>query len=562
MKKIKRNKSIILVFMLLSFCKLSSAQYMAWVKNIGGSGECTPNSIQCDKLGNIFVAGQFKDTVDFDLGVGVHSLIAKGIHDGFLAKYDAVGNLIWVNKIGGVNREDVLGLAVDINGDAVITGYLNCDVDFDPSNNDFIISSFNLDDVFIAKYKGGNGGLFWAERLEGNGFDAGVSVGCDKLNNIYIGGNFGFMIDMDPGPGAFNIAHYFNGGRSLFILKLNENGQFIWADEINGPDLVCSKIHVDDSSNVYMAGSFFSYADFDPGSNLLSDTSNGMSDVFVIKVNTNGNLVWAKQFGGIESDYPEGSDIDIQGNIYLTGTFRQTVDFDPNAGVHNLIAYPFSDDIFIVKLDNSGALNWGKAIGSNGMEHGKKLTLDQNGNVYSSGFTYPAFIDFDPGVGVYSFYSEGGYLLKLDSNGNFNWVKGLNEPLTDLKIDSFNNLIMGGTFSGVTSFAMDTINLVTLTAEGMRDGFLMKISPTLNLGIANETSKFSIYPNPSNVSIIIEGDILSSLYNYEIYSTIGQCLIKGQLEHRIDISGLNAGVYYLVLKDDNRKCEILKFLKQ
>ncbi|MBT6372369.1 MAG: hypothetical protein HOJ86_06840, partial [Acidimicrobiaceae bacterium] len=120
-------------------------------------------------------------------------------------------------------------------------------------------------------------------------------------------------------------------------------------------------VAVDSSGNVYTTGYFNGTVDFDPGAGTANLTSNGYKDVFVSKLDSSGNYVWAKNFGGTGNDMGYSVAVDSSGNVYTTGYFTGTVDFDPGAGTTNLVPNG-SSDAFVSKLDSSGDLVWAKNL--------------------------------------------------------------------------------------------------------------------------------------------------------------------------------------------------------
>jgi hypothetical protein len=147
--------------------------------------------------------------------------------------------------------------------------------------------------------------------------------------------------------------------------------------------------------DVYTTGIFQDTIDFNPGTGVANLSAVGEEDVFILKLDANGNFLWAKSFGGIEMDQGYSIAIDAEGNVYTTGYFIDTVDFDPGTGVTNLSAVG-GKDIFILKLDPNGNFVWAKSFG--GIE-GIGIAIDGMGNVITTGY-FSDTVDFDPGTGV------------------------------------------------------------------------------------------------------------------------------------------------------------------
>jgi hypothetical protein len=143
-----------------------------------------------------------------------------------------------------------------------------------------------------------------------------------------------------------------------------QNLDFAWAKGIgatDGDDRAYS-IAVDAAGNVYTTGYFEGTADFDPSAGVFNLTSAGSVDIFVSKLDASGNFVWAKAMGGTSIDQATSIAVDASNNVYTTGYFYNTADFDPSAGVANLTSAG-SGDIFVSKLDASGNFVWAKAMG-------------------------------------------------------------------------------------------------------------------------------------------------------------------------------------------------------
>jgi len=205
-------------------------------------------------------------------------------------------------------------------------------------------------------------------------------------------------------------------------------------------------ITTDASGNVYTTGYFQNTVDFNPGSGVSNLVSNGSYDIFISKLDANGNFIWAKSMGGTSSDYGYSITTDASGNVYTTGSFAGTVDFDPGSGVSNLVSNG-SSDIFIQKLDANGNFLWAKSMGGTSYDSGTSITTDASGNVYTTG-TFTGIVDFDPSFSISNLNSSGGYtfIQKLDANGNFIWAEQVNNLASkSINIDANGNLYITAT---------------------------------------------------------------------------------------------------------------------
>ena len=177
-------------------------------------------------------------------------------------------------------------------------------------------------------------------------------------------------------------------------------------------------VAVDSSGNIYTTGPFQVTADFDPGAGTTNLTSAGGNDVFVSKLDSAGELVWVKQLGGTDSTDAYSVAVDSSGNVYTTGYFSQTTDFDPGAGTSNLVSAG-SFDAFVSKLNSTGAFVWAKQFSGTGLDQGRSVAVDSLGNVYTTG-SFSGTVDFDPGGGTANLVSTGNgdvFVSKLSSAG-------------------------------------------------------------------------------------------------------------------------------------------------
>ncbi|MCH8905209.1 MAG: SBBP repeat-containing protein, partial [Bacteroidetes bacterium] len=266
--------------------------------------------------------------------------------------------LDWVKSIGAGGSDLSTSIALDRSGNLYTTGSFRDTVDFDPGpgvSNHFTDGSGN---IFILKMDT-TGNFVWAGSMGGTTNDIGRGIAADNDNNVIIIGQFASTVDFDPGPGTYNLTPV--GNTDIFVLKLDSNENFVWAHSFGtiGGNTGWS-VTVDSINHIYITGQFYSTVDFDPGAGVANLSSNGSTDVFILKLDSAGNYIWARSFGGTGYDDGFGITVDPGGNIYTTGRFNGTVDFDPGPGTLNLTAAG-GNDVFVHKLDSSGAFIWARA---------------------------------------------------------------------------------------------------------------------------------------------------------------------------------------------------------
>jgi hypothetical protein len=512
----KKLVKILLIVLTITFS--TKAQILEWAKQIGGTSNDYSSSIAVDSQGNLFTIGFFQGTVDFDPGTGIYNLTATGDNDVFISKLDPSGNFIWARRIGGMGDDRGFSIALDGSGNIYTTGWFSGTADFNPGAGNFNMTSVGSHDVFILKLDA-SGNFIWAKRLGGTNGDYGFSIAVDGNENVYTTGHFWGTADFDPGVDVFSLTSV--AFEDIFISKLDASGNFVWAKRMGGTSgEQASSIAVDISGNVYTTGWFSETADFDPGVDVFSLTSDGFLDIFISKLDASGNFVWAKQLGGTNTEEGKSLVLDASGNVYTTGFFEGTIDFDPGAGIYNLTADGGSD-IFISKLDASGNFVWAKRMGGTSAEQASSIAVDISGNIYTTG-SFAGTVDFDPGTGIFNLTSTGYddiFISKLDASGNFIWAKHMGgiESVgfgNSIAVDNFNNVYITGIFDGIVNFNPN-VGVYNLTSAGYDDIF---ISKTIQSGIVgwvyNDVNENCIRDEEAGIEgrklIINPGNILVS----------------------------------------------------
>jgi len=389
--------------------KLTTAGDFVWAKQLPTGS--TMETVKVDAAQNVYVIGHYSLTHDFDPGPGVFNLTGAGQNDVFILKLTAAGDFLWAKSLGGTQADVGLGITVGTDGSVYTVGYFFGTSDFDPGPGTANMSSGIQNDCFVSKLNS-NGDYVWAIQIPA-GSNQGRAITTDASGNILISGWFQGTKDFDPGASTFNLMSA--GAADVFIWKLNSGGNLIWAKSIGGIGSDDDHgITTDISGNVYVTGRFTFTPDFDPGPGTFEIASLGGDDIFILKLNSSGNLVWAKRLGGANAEGVRDIGVDANGNVFTTGLFLNTGDFDPGPATFDLTASGVSADIFISKLDTDGDFVWAIKIGSINIDNGLALSLDAAGNVYATGF-FQETVDFDPGPTVFSYTvsTRSAYILKL-----------------------------------------------------------------------------------------------------------------------------------------------------
>jgi hypothetical protein len=272
---------------------------------------------------------------------------------------------------------------------------------------------------------------------------------------------------------------------SFFSIQA-QTPNFQWARAIGDTAFDYAKsITIDDSGNVYTVGTFQGIVDFNPGLAVSNLTSLTVPSAFISKLDANGNFKWAKKIGGTSNTYGEGIAISNLGDIYITGYFYGTTDFNPSLFFTNNISCSGGSDAYILKLSSSGVFVWVKTIGDIGNDVGRKVKVNNTGDVYITG-KFEQTVDFNPGASIITMTAtnKDAFILKLDASGNFGWSKKLGgtgiENAIDMSIDHLGNVYSIGSFDGNIDLDPSTAANLIYTTSGLQDIYISKLDASGN----------------------------------------------------------------------------------
>ncbi len=362
-----------------------------------------------DAQGITYITGYYSGTMDIDPSAGTTILTSKGQRDIFLAAFQA-GNLVWAKSFGGTGDDISSGLLLYQNNLYVIGSFTGT-MDADPGAGTVALTSAGGTDVLLSRFTT-SGNLVWAKSFGGTGADAATRIVADAANpgagpgSFYLVGNFAGTADLDPGSGVHNLTAG-AGGMDDFISKVDTNGNLVWVNDYRFNDtLSISGIAVDAATDhIYIGGHFRGTFDVD-GTSATDNLTSGVNySAFVAQLNSDGTLNWAKTFGdgtGVHSNIVVMDlDVDAQGNLLICGDFGGTVDVDPSSAVHNITETisPNGMTGFLLKLDSAGNYVWSGALTGDSWSDMVSVNTDEAGNVYVTGeFNHISDFDFGPGV--------------------------------------------------------------------------------------------------------------------------------------------------------------------
>lgn len=481
--------------------KLSAEGAFVWAFNIGAAGADNARAISVDPSGNIYLAGAFSGTVDLDPGAGVTELTSAGEPDILIAKYTPEGALTWARGFGGPGYEEPTAVKVGPSGNIYLLSYFSDVIDADPGVADLSITSQGGLDILLQKFND-QGDLLWAQGTGSSDTELGLSMAIDADENIWFTGSFEGTLDFDPTAGTFPLTSA--GAWDIFVTKRSMNGDLLWAGRMGGLENFDTGygIAVDGSGNAVVIGSFFSSGDFDPGAGVhtLTATSEGSDEIFLLKLDPTGNLLWAKSFGGADGDLGYGVGVKSNGNIIATGFFSGTADLDPDpTGTHVVTTSSPQNffDSFIAEFTSDGDLLDAWQFGGASSIATQSIAIGADDAIFIAGHFENA-VDLDP-----------------------------------------------------------TLSEVIVNSNGFRDAFVIGFSG-ISTGVMQYLDRDAplLFPNPATDHVLIEVDATLVGSTFSVSDAIGRAVMQGiftSTQQRIPLDQLAEGSYQLRIDGEEIK---------
>jgi hypothetical protein len=473
-------------YLLVTLCLIALGLHaqvpsITWANSFGGLDDDIVQAIAVDPSGNVFVAGSFKGTVDFDPGGGnTNTISVGGSSDAFVAKYSSAGAFVWVNSWGSSDVDEVRAVTADASF-VYVTGYFTGSIDFDDSPSlQTLRDSEGATDIFLARFTTA-GAVSWVNTFGSFDNDFGSGVALDASGNVYMSANFIDIIDFDPAVASTSDRESI-GGYDMVLAKYSPAGTFNWVIALGSLEDDFASACFVNGANVFITGTYLGTFHADP--NFFSTTAphgGGTDGYFGQYTTSNGSLVWG---GWISSSLNDGVTAiwaDAT-SFYTAGYFNGTASVIGDLGsTTNVVTNGVTDGFLSRHLLSNHSLNWATKIGSSDEDVINWMTSDGT-NLYVTG-GYAATIDMDPSGGTAQLLNAGDYDFMYGkyaaSNGAYLGAFGAGQTFeeqgTAIAVDATSNVYIAGTFSDVID--LDGIgNSGVKNAVGPRDGFFAKYS--------------------------------------------------------------------------------------
>jgi hypothetical protein len=372
---------------------------------------------------------------------------------------------IWAQKAGGSHNDIPHSMALDGQGNIWVAGSAN--------------DSSYAGDAYVVKYDA-SGNQLWTRTPVGNQNDA---INCISTGG---GGNAvvtGFYTSAKLIVGVDTLVNYHALTMDIFVAKYDGNGNVLWAHTIGGDDIDAGDaVTVDASGNIYVTGIYYS-ASLTFGAITIHNAVPGNSDIFLVKYDPSGNVIWAKTFGGSDNDGGSALATDNQGHLWMAGVYRSN-NFTVASAT---LPYQGSNDAFLMKLDTTGTASWAKGITGDQYEFAYGLAVNADGNAWITGSFQSATASFG-GTSLNNFKAGlyDVYLAKYDASGGLSWAKGVggknHDEAHDVAVDPSGNAWVTGYFWDTVAFGS-----YKLVSAGTQDIFIARYDATGNITAALRT---------------------------------------------------------------------------
>jgi hypothetical protein len=497
------KKSLILFLSLFSL--ISVAQYpIEWEFTAGGSGDDSGRKLLLTD-GGVIVIGTSSSS-DFDM------IENQGGKDAVIFKMDQEGNTLWQHTYGGSDNDVIYDIEETPDQGFIAVGYSS-------SNNGDLAENNGMKDYWIFKVDS-QGALQWTKTYGGANDD----VAC----SVYVTQDEGFVVAGDSRSGDGDVSANY-GNKDCWVIRLDSSGNLIWEKNYGGSqhDKTTSIIQIADEGYILLSGT--ESEDFDVSENYSFEGE----DIWVVRIDNDGIIVWEKNFGGSSEDSPEDMlKIDDQNYLICGRTSSLNYDIDDPNG---------SNDGWVFQINDEAGLVWSNSLGGTDWDRVVSIThaAEDDGFIFA-GYSRSSDGDVGENYGEYDVW-----VGKLSNNGELVWEQnygGTGYDSAESIVQSEDGHLL---FTGVTSSS----NIDIEQNNGSDDFWVVCLESTIvGLDGLDELLDLNFFPNPAHDQITIFLSESKAIVQCDIVNASGQIVRKVQLTRQntvLDISDLAPGIYSL-----------------
>jgi hypothetical protein len=511
------------------------------------------NDVAADTNGIVCISG-FSDGNGFSTAPSFGSAIGM-----LTAKYNSNGTLIWARvEEGSANANSV---DIDNKGDVYVGGsfigdsatglqIIGTDTLFNPE------SAQHNGKLILVKYDR-NGNELWAITSSTSDFSWINDVHIDAFGNCLVAGGY-HRDSLTFGHHTIHRYGFYEG----FLAKVNSSGDVLWLKNIGSPnDDYTTSCSSDALGNVFLSGYFNTTVHAD----LLSFTSFGMFDGYVIKFDSSGSAIWLRNIGGANDERANKVTVDAAGNAYVGGYFHSYILYADTMNLWQYSGTPPCNDIFLLKFDGNGNGIWSRRAGGTNCDELLSQSTDRSGHTFIAGF----FSDLQTYIGSDTLNGIAGpdvFYARYNEDGTEIWAKALSGTSMELPrsidADNHGNIYCVGLFQS-RSIDFDNISCQNTGAFGNNDAYFSKMSDmTTFLPFERINNLVSIFPNPSLDLIRFNGLIRGVTYKIAVLNVSGQIVMQGTINmNEYNVSNLVSGVYSVIITDPVGNADVIRFVK-
>ncbi|MFA6152654.1 MAG: SBBP repeat-containing protein [Chitinophagaceae bacterium] len=531
-----------------------------WGTYFGGSSNDYAFGVATDKANNVYCCGATTSTSGIAT-TGAHQMIAGGLQDGMVFKFDSAGVRLWSTFLGGTQDDQLDQVRVDPFGNIYSGGFTGSTTAMATPGAYQPVFGGGLRDACLARFDAA-GKRLWGTYFGGADFDGGDAIACDRDGNVYLAGStLSSSAIATAGAHQTSYAGGFSG--DAYLARFDTSGKRIWSTYYGGAngdavnDLAC-----DASDNIYLCGQTESASQISTAGAFKS-VNNGF-EAYLVRFDRSGKRLWGTYYGDATSSRQEsgyGVATDALNNVYLAGKTDSCAGL-ATAGAYQTIAGG-DDDAFLARFDSSGNRLWATYFGGSSVDAAFSVATDQIGNVYITGnstssagiasagafrTTYSGADDillakfcFEPEAGAISTLADtvctGATLAVANKVPGGTWISKTGKV-------SF----IGATLKGLST-GQDTILYVVTNSCGSDTARkAIKVTNCIGSGISQSGNKYTalILPNPVKDIVAVQTDV--TMTQLQIIDMAGRIIYKAEPQSRqitLDLSSFPPGVYCL-----------------